>query len=426
MLLIRTAVLVTVLTFLWAILPFLDGHPWDIYCWKEWALYIHRNGLQNVYHSFTDYLPLYHYELWLYDMISGSDKAIEMSINTLRLFTIIFDAIGLWYVYKWTDRKVEFYILFILCILNVSYSYNTILWGQLDGILTTFIFMAIYYAYQKKVVLSSILIVLALNFKLQAIVFVPIWGLLMINGLLVKRNISVIISSFVAIIGLEILILLPFMLNGALADVWRVATGSVDKFPFLTMGAKNVWTWIFNGNTAWVPDSGVWFMGITYKQAGLFMFFTASLIVLLPVVVRLIKRFHKPEENIKLLTKEQLWLTCALISMLFYFLNTQMHERYIHPAFIFILVYAITAKDFFPLALFAVAYLLNLEDELGALHLRDKSTLLLDDIFISILYAIEIVYLSVKLFILYRWKHRSSDGKDMAPLIMMPQPYLFS
>jgi Gpi18-like mannosyltransferase len=415
MFLIRAAVICTVLTFIVVLLPYMPAHQWDAFCWREWTLSIHRSNLHSIYFTGADYPPLYHYILWLYGMLSGSEKAIIGGINNLRICTLIFDVVGLWFVYKWTGKKVEFYLLFLLCILNISYSYNTLIWGQIDGILATLIFLSLYFGYNKNIIASAVCFILALNFKLQAIVFFPVWGLLFADNFIGLRNIKKGILSLFTIVALQILILIPFILYGGLEGLWRIVTGSVDKFPFLVMGAKNIWTLVFNGNAEGVLDSGVWFWDVTYKQAGLLMFFSASLIVLLPFLLRVIKRIKNPKTVA--ITREQLWLTSALISMLFYFLNTQMHERYVHPAFVFILAYAISKKDFIPLVLFSIAYLLNLEAMLGALHLRDNNTFLLNDVFIAILYVIEIVYLSVKLFLLYKWKPRDKHEEIRMPLL---------
>ena len=45
-----------------------EGHAGDISCWKQWAAYIFKNGLGNIYTSQTDYLPLYHYILKFYSI----------------------------------------------------------------------------------------------------------------------------------------------------------------------------------------------------------------------------------------------------------------------------------------------------------------------------------------------------------------------
>jgi hypothetical protein len=54
-------------------------------------------------------------------------------------------------------------------------------------------------------------------------------------------------------------------------------------------------------------------------------------------------------------------LSAAVISLSFFFFNTQMHERYSHPAMIFLFFYAAFSKQFGPYILVSIAYLLNME-----------------------------------------------------------------
>lgn len=42
------------------------SHGSDISCWQSWAKYSFTNGLGEIYQSWTDYLPLYQYVLYIY------------------------------------------------------------------------------------------------------------------------------------------------------------------------------------------------------------------------------------------------------------------------------------------------------------------------------------------------------------------------
>lgn len=97
--------------FLMAMLPYLPGMQFDIReGFQLWAIYIHKNGLRNAYGS-TDYMPLYQYILWVYGKIMGSEQAIINNIHYLRSFTLLFDYLGIWYVYRWIDKKTAFLFL---------------------------------------------------------------------------------------------------------------------------------------------------------------------------------------------------------------------------------------------------------------------------------------------------------------------------
>ena len=128
------------------------------------------------------------------------------------------------------------------------------------------------------------------------------------------------------------------------------------------------------------------------------MFFATSFIALLPLLRSTLDTVRTGNSELHKFTRERLWLICALVITLFYFFNTQMHERYVHPAFIFIIAYAFYTRKVFPLILFSVAYFLTLEDFLRYLELPNYETLIFNDMFIAWLYAVIIVYLFVMLF----------------------------
>jgi len=111
---------------------------------------------------------------------------------------------------------------------------------------------------------------------------------------------------------------------------------------------------------------------------------------------------------------EKIWLTAALIGLIFFFFNTQMHERYSHYAFIFITVYAFSKRHYIPYILFSIAYLLNLDAVLEWFHKDDTQQYFIRkggelimmgepppiwfrQNFIALLFAVTIVYLYVML-----------------------------
>ncbi len=393
--------IITALILLALVLALLVTEPgffWDVACWQEWAFYIKEHGLRNTYKSTTNYLPLFHYELWLYAKMMATEQSVYDQIYILKIGTFIFDIIGLWFVYKWINKKIDFLLIFIFCAVNVAYLYNTVIWAQVDGIPTTLVFVSLYYGYNNKMLPSTVFFLLALNFKLQAIVFLPVWGLLHLNSLAVRPSLKNLLLPLLAMVTLECLILFPFYLGGDMAKVWSVIHESVGKYPVISVSAKNFWSLMFGGETNGLLDSEIWFSGISYKRAGIYMFLVTSFLALLPLLrssLNVIK--HRNAEHYKI-ARERLWLICALLITLFYFFNTQMHERYVHPAFIFIIAYAFYTRRVFLLVLFSITYFLTLEDFMHYLKLPNYKTLIFNDMFIAVLYVIIITYLYIRLF----------------------------
>jgi Gpi18-like mannosyltransferase len=409
---LNVCIILFLFLFIIILLPALPGQSWDRFCWTNWVVYIYHNGLTNVYGSGTDYLPAYHYILWLYSKIQGNENDIRMNIAYLRAFTLVFDFVGLWYVYLWTDKKTPYITILLFSILNIAYSYNTVIWGQVDGIFSALMFISLYYAWCNKMLLSTLLLLLAINFKLQAIFILPIWGLLYISNLINTPDWKKIVYPLSAAFVLQVIIVIPFTMGHyGLSDIVSVVKGSVGKHPFITIGAANFWLYIIPDYLANTNDQQKWIAGLSYNSAGLIMFLFTSLLVLLPLITEVFKKANRAANRRVVLDRQIVLLSAALIYIIFFYFNTEMHERYSHPAFIFITAYAFFTKDFIAYILFSVTYFLNLERALGYLHIN-HNTLIFDFRFIAVMYAVTIIYLSFKLYKSWKryWYHSSSNN----------------
>lgn len=404
--------------FLAAMLPYLPGMQFDIReGFQLWAIYIHKNGLRNAYGA-TDYMPLYQYILWLYGKIAGSEQAIIDNIHYLRCFTILFDYLGIWYVYRWIDKKIAFSLLLAIAMLNVSYSYDTLIWGQVDGILSTLVFMTVFFGYKKNNILSSICLILAFNFKIQSIIIVPVWGLLFLSNIRMDKKWTSIFFPVLAAIAVQVILVLPFTMGEyGLHKIISSATGSFNKYPSISIKASNIWHWFVKANDDHGPntllyanDAKVWILGLTYKQAGLVMFFMSSFFALLPLMLLLLKGWKKCG-GVFMASKELIWLTSALVYLLFYFFNTEIHERYCQPAFIFITAYAFSSGKYLPYVLFSIMYFLTLEISIGHLRLPNYGTLIFDLRFLAGINALIIVYLGLNIYSQYRKVLYSAAGE---------------
>ncbi len=75
-----------------------------------------------------------------------------------------------------------------------------------------------------------------------------------------------------------------------------------------------------------------------------------------------------------------------------------MHERYSHPAILFLAVYALFYNRYLPYITGSFAYFLNMEDVLKYLNLHNYSTVFYTNWVISILFLITISILFYDLF----------------------------
>lgn len=251
------------------------GHPYDNYCWKTWTKYILTYGIGRIYSSGSDYLPLYYYILKVFGLIWQNPDKIDLNIQYIRLITVFFQFIsGFFFTkivyekYKSVSKAISYSVFYLL---NISILYNILVWGQVDAIMTCFIFLSFYFAYKKRILYSLIFLLLAINFKLQSIIFIPIIGLMLLPEIVVTFSVKRLLKWIFIPVILQLVILLPFLLEGTLGSVWYVIKGSMGKYPVVSMNAFNLWDFLVKGNLMEIPDSNT-ALGLTYKSWGLGLF----------------------------------------------------------------------------------------------------------------------------------------------------------
>lgn len=383
-------------------LPY-GGHGSDVGLWEYWTNYIQSNGLGEIYNSNTDYLPLYHYILKVFGDIQGGDTvAVHDNIHYLKLITLLFDFIIGYFIARMVKRQEiswEKLLLNILMfyLLNIAILYNSLIWNQVDSILTCFALISCYFAFKKRITLSLVFLFLAINFKLQAIIFVPVIGLLLLPVAISTFSVKRLAQWILIPALLQFLIVLPFILAGTGEKLWDVVFNSVGKYPQVSMNAYNIWDIFLPGEDLMSMRDSEIFIGATYKNWGLYMFFIASTIALFPLAkAAFLAIVRKTEFHISM---EKFLITCALIPLLFFFFNSQMHERYSHPAFAFLIAYSLYTKKPLVATIGCLAYLLNMEGVLRVLHLTTyNSMLIFDRTFIAYLFLFVIVLLCADLY----------------------------
>lgn len=375
------------------------GHGWDLFCWKEWCKNIFLNGLGNVYKSSTDYLPLYHYILYFFGKLQGSIELIDKNIYFLRIITLAFDFTAGYLIYslsktRYQDKnKALVFSLFFF--LNIAYFYNTLIWGQVDGIMACFILFCLYFSIKGRIILSLVFLILSINLKLQAIIFIPLIGIILLPSLIKNYTHTNLLKWLSVVCITQLIIIFPFILSGDIGKVWGVVRNSVGRYPVLSMNAYNFWVLLYPDSFFTTKDSML-FLGLTLKNWGLILFFIFSFFALLPLLFNLYKIIFK--KSSLPFNQETIILTSALIPFIFFYFNTQMHERYLHPAILFLALYAIIYNKYLVYIFGSLAYILNLEDVLRYLNLNNYYIIYFKSWFISVLMLITIIILFYNLY----------------------------
>ncbi len=367
------------------------GHAWDCACWGMWATRMNSHGIASAYTegSTVNYLPLYLYVLRGYGYLVGTEKIFPL-IYTLKVVTLLFDVGSAIIISSYFREKKRAWQYIIFTLINIGFIYNTIIWNQVDSILSFFLLASFTLSYKKHLSAGVLLFVLALNVKLQAIVFLPVLGLMWLPLFTWRKVLKALAVSVLA----ELIILSPFIVAGVTSNISVVITGSVDYYQSVSMNAFNLWYLLLDGDLMFVKDTIKTAVGLSYKQVGLVLFFGSSLLVMWGALKDSWQVMVKKAES-KMQLDHWLWIM-TLIPIFFFYFNTQMHERYIHPAIVFLSLLAFRRKLYGPWVLISLAYALSLESICKYLGLNNYGTLIFHPDFIAGLFGVGMIWILAK------------------------------
>jgi Gpi18-like mannosyltransferase len=374
-----------------------SGHPYDMLCWHTWTRGIFENGLKECYQlPGLNYNPLFLYIMMVFGKFQGSVQKIDENMIYLKAVVLLFDFAGIYLVVNFFRKNNITVWAALLILINIAYLYNTVIWGQVDCIHTNLVLAAILAAFYRKSVLSFLLLILAINMKLQAIIFVPVLFLITFRDIC---NLKTFLRIFLICVVFQLLILLPFIMYGKLHEVWNNNIRAIGTYPVASMNAFNLWYLLLSTDPMQTSDHIV-FIGLTYKAWGLILFFLFSFITLLPLMIAVLE-----QKLYDLQFYQMVFLSSFLIAIIFFYFNTEMHERYIHPAIILCGLYAIISSDYISYILLSVGYVLNLEKVMRHLKLNHYGTFIFDPRVISLIFLIAFVWGLYKLYALAGFKY---------------------
>jgi len=378
---------------------------YDTSFWVDWARGMQTTGLAHAY-SIDDlnYNPLYLYIIRAYAYFV-SPEGVEPNINVLKILTLIFDVGAVMFLMRWLKQNhVDFFAGFFI-LFNIAYLYNTLCWGQIDAIHTTLVFVAFVMATQQKFTGSVLFYLLALNVKTQAILFLPPLLLLWLP-LMRLTTAKTYVKTLLWVVGIQTLILLPFILKGTIGNVWDNLVGVVDYNPFLSMRAYNFWyvaAWEVEPDIPrHIADTNTYF-GIAAKTWGFVLFFISSALALLPILLKAIIYTIK-RKTFAFANAELVFLALTLVAILFFYFPTQMHERYSHPAVLFAGIYFVLSRRWVIFLFTSYAYLMNLEAVDKCWKLKNYHTLIFDPRLIAGLYGVAIALGILQMYRSYNFK----------------------
>jgi Gpi18-like mannosyltransferase len=228
-----------------------------------------------------------------------------------------------------------------LYFLNPVVIYNSAYWGQVDSVHTLLVLLAVWSCVRKRWAWAGAAIGAALLTKFQSIAFLP----LVLLEPYRQRGWRSVGMVAIGMVLAAVPILAPFAVGGVLDDVMtRAYTEVVGQYDELSTKAFNVWYWL---GTPEVPDGSVPHSVAAVAAGGtdsvsvdgsLLMWLTWRRVSLIAyaAVVALILSIHT------YLRAPLAWYaTAGLLGLAFFAIPTEMHERYAHPAFALLAIWAV-------------------------------------------------------------------------------------
>jgi hypothetical protein len=231
-----------------------------------------------------------------------------------------------------------------------------------------------------------------------------------------RQSVKTLLVSVGAAAVLQTIILLPFIFGNdpnAVNRIISINIHAVDFYPVVSLNAYNLWFLLIDAPYLdQVPDT-LRYGALTYKQWGLLFFFLAALLALFPLFIQSLRNLKQrqvfTEANTGLVM-----LSFGIIPLVFCYFNTQMHERYWHPAVLFLAAYGFVSRNYLLYVLVSVAYFLNLERILAHLNLKRYHILIFDARFIAGLFTLVIL---LALWYIYR---QAQFRKNWQELVALP------
>ncbi len=394
----------------------MPGHIQDTGLFRAWAAFGDQHAVWEYYTTdlYVDYPPVYLYVLYLVGLIA---KVLGISydgngfIVMVRSIPIIFDGITSLFIYRFTKEFVgerKALLLAVLSAFNPLNILNSTLWGQIDSVTGLMVAAMLIFLYKKKYVSSCTMFAVLVLTKPQMIIFSPLMGFVVFFDLIEVLRTPGERASMLKQVGFSILamaavfFIVPLPITGGnYGLLLKKYTEAVGMYQYATLNAPNFYG-MLGGN--WRPNSDL--LGFfSYKTWGFIFIVSISLTV--GIVSWLCK------------DRRKVFYLGVFMVMGIFMLAHGMHERYLHPMFLLMLIiYALTGdrKNLVLYGAFSVTSFINCG---VVLHLNHKNGFIYGDnpyfIFLSALQVAMFVFWTVHAVRLLQQKKPLPKQKKKLP-----------
>jgi hypothetical protein len=230
----------------------------------------------------------------------------------------------------------------LILLINPAIFYNSLLWGQTEGLVASLIVFCLYFLFKKKVFVSAVFFSAALLVKPSAIIFAPVILIAMCKQFNFKKAILGIVLS-IAIFATSFI---PFVGS-------KFFTFSISFLSSTSAGQEHQWQASVNALNFWfvaglnkVSDSGLFFF-LSYRIIG---------IILAGAVIILILYLF----SMRPITFKSSLIAAGLINFAACLFMTRVHERHLMPTLILLVPLALlSVRNFIAYVSVSLIHFLN-------------------------------------------------------------------
>lgn len=318
------------------------GFKFDVDTWFSWAQRLNEVGYMNFYSDsvWTGYPPGFLYVLSFLGLIRNILQITDAQFYILLKLPAILAEIAIALLaYRIIPAKYELWkkIALVFILFNPAFIFNSSIFGQFDGLFSLILLLTIYFLVKNKFYSASFFWGLAFLLKPQAVLILPFFLFYFLKNYSLRRvALMSLISIITVIIGF-----FPFFPKNFIFGPISLIINLLDYYPYTSIFAYNIW----GIQGFWIKDS-ILFLNITYQNWGYLIF----IFYLVFVSILGIKR------------KLSFYSIAALFSLGSFFLITRMHERYLYPSLIFLILVSSMRKSLTLLILTGILILIHFLD----------------------------------------------------------------
>ena len=325
----------------------------DVLTFQAWAIHLHRLGFSAFYEAdiFTDYPPVYMYFLYILGLIRSFFEWPVLSpvFNFLTFLPAMLADLVIGFIIYWLGAKKDEDFALIISgawVFNPSVILVSGVWGQVESVFVVLLFVSLILLRERKLLPAYILFGIAILTKPQSLFLGPVYlysALSYFNGGFNKKSALYLAGSIIGAVFVMVLISLPF----GLANTLDIFISGAGLRGFASVNAFNFWAF-FGAN--WQPwELTIW--GFSYLAWGV--------AIIAAVIIGALAALHIDS------TKHGgkfFYLIVAFLFVVIFVFSVRMHERYLFPALLFLLVYYLEHRDrrvFWLYAGFSITFYVN-------------------------------------------------------------------